>query len=70
MKIKTNSAAWQILRYLKTGISEITNLDAVRITGKSSAPRTMRKLQENGLVKSRWNNSDHDFKYYSLGEQS
>lgn len=48
----------------------ITNLDAIHLTGKSSAPRTMRRLQENGLIESKWNNSDHDYKYYFLKVKS
>ena len=62
-----NTVAKQILKYLKSTRQHITNLDAIKITGKSSASRRMRELQENGLIQSRWNN-EHTFKYYFYKE--
>jgi hypothetical protein len=64
-RVKQNSASWKIKQFLTNTGQHISNLDAVKITGKSSAPRTMRKMQEQGIIDSYWN-INREFKFYYL----
>jgi hypothetical protein len=65
MMSKRKSIATRILEHLKSTREPVTMLDAIKLTGASSAPRRLRELQECGHIKSWWNDvSAKDFKWY------